>query len=395
MTRRLLLTVSPGEIWAALVEDGAPVALRLARTGGTPRAGDLYLGRVVALRPDLPAVLVDIGAERPGFLNGDDMPAGANPREGQAVVVAVRKAARADKAAGLTMNLTAEDVAKALVPADAAPPLLLHRRETALGDLLAALAAPAPDEIVIDDAEALAEARSWLKRREPDFAGALIHHRDEAPLFEAHGIAAIVETALAPRAAVPGGGAITIELTQAAVLIDVDGGGAGALAANLAAAGEVARQIRLRDLSGPMIVDFIGMKDRSHRDQVAAILARILGDTDMNYLGWTRLGHFELVRRRRRPSLTEQLFEHRPDMPPARTALTVALDALRRFERESRGAPGKRLGLAVHPEIAACLDGAAQGARRALEARLGYIIAITAETRPRDNVAIAPISRET
>ena len=69
---------------------------------------------------------------------------------------------------------------------------------------------------------------------------------------------------MAARVALPNDGAIAIETTAAAILIDVDGGRGGALAANLAAAGEIGRQIRLRDLSGPIVIDFIGMKERGH-----------------------------------------------------------------------------------------------------------------------------------
>ena len=106
------------------------------------------------------------------------------------------------------------------------------------------------------------------------------------------------------------------------------------------------------------------------------------------YLGWTRLGHFELVLKRRRASLTELLFEHRPGAASVKTALTVALDALRRLQRESRAAPGKRFGLQVHPEIAACLEREAGEARHDLEMRLGHAVKIIAETQPRDSIAV-------
>ncbi len=379
MTRRLLLSLSPGEIWAALLEDGELSALRLVRTHGAARAGDIYLGRVATLRPELPAALVDIGDERPGFLGGEDVPRGVMLREGETVFVRVTKAARADKAASLTMKLTAAEQA---VAARGAPPKLLYRRETPLTALLKEFAA---DEIVVDDVAVLAEAKK--------FGAAVQLHGGPMPLFEAEGIAADIEAALAPRIALPKDGAITVEMTAAATLIDVDGGRAGAMSANLAAAKAIARQIRLRDLSGPIVIDFIGMKDREARARVAATLRSALGEGP-NYLGWTRLGHFELTVARRRPSLTEQLFEYGPNAATVKTPLTVALEALRQLQRESRAAPDKRLGLRVHPDIAACCDDAAGQARRELEARLGHRIKIVAERRPRDSVAIVPISSD-
>lgn len=377
MTRRLLLSLSPGEIWAALVEDGDLSALRLVRTHGAARAGDIFLGRVVALRPDVPAVLVDIGEDRPGFLGGEDMAHDAKLHEGEAVVVRVTKAARADKAASLTMKL---DVQHQGIAANGPPPRLLHRLETPLAALLKEFT---PDEVMIDDVAALAEAKK---------SGCAVHlHAAAEPLFEAEGIAADVEAALAPRVALPKDGSITIETTAAATLIDVDGGRGGALSTNLAAGREIAKQIRLRDLSGPIVIDFIGMKDRGARDRVASTLKTALGE-EPNYLGWTRLGHFELTVKRRRPSLTEQLFEYRPGGATVKAPITVALEALRQLRWESRAMPSKRFNVHVHPDVAACLAGAADGARRELEGQLGHPIKIVAERRPRDSLAIVPVS---
>jgi Ribonuclease G/E len=387
VTRRLLLAVSPGEIWASLTEEDEPLALRLVRSQGAAQLGDLHLGRVVALRPELPAALIDIGEDRPGFLPAEDMPPNAKLREGEAVIVKIVKVARADKATGLSMKLDAEERAVA-VPPTATPPLLLRRRQSALTALLDDFATIAADEIVIDDSAAFAEARSWCKRTQ--FTGAMTLHVDATALFEARGVASIIDTTLASRVALPQGGAITIEPSSAAILIDVDGGRAGALGANLAAAAEIARQIRLRDLSGPIVIDFIGMKRRGERTRVETALGEACHEGDeVQLLGWTRLGHFELTRKRRRPSLTEILYEHRPGAA-VKTALTVAHDALRQLQRESRQAPGGRFALLVHPEVAACFEREARGARLDLEARLGNPIKIIAGPNPRDSFDIRP-----
>jgi len=215
-------------------------------------------------------------------------------------------------------------------------------------------------------------------------------HLSEEPLFEAEGVAAAIESAAASRVALPTNGAISIDMTWAAVLIDVDSGRAGAQSANLEAAAEIGRQIRLRDLSGPIVIDFVGMRERRQRCQVETALTQALGD-EAQYLGWTRLGHFELVVKRRRPSLSEQLYERRVDAFAVRTPLTVALEALRVLQRQSRAAPGTRLALRVHPEIAACLDHEAADARRELETRLGYAIKVDAQPGPRDGFALVPV----
>jgi Ribonuclease G/E len=377
VTRRLLLSVSPGEIWAAVTADDELAALRLVRDLGAAGAGDVYRGRVVALRPAIPAVLVDIGEARPGFLGGEDMPPGIKPREGEAVIVRVTKAARADKAASLSMKFNADAPAFA---ATGPAPELLHRRDTPLGALLRDFGDA--DAVVVDDPAALAE----IRRVRPD----AVLHADAAPLFEAEGVAASVEAAMAPRVALPKDGAIGIDVTAAATVIDVDGGKSGAIAANFGAAREIARQIRLRDLSGPIVIDFVGMRDRGQRARVEAALKQALGD-EPDYLGWTRLGHYELVVKRRRPSLTEQLFAYRPGAAAVKTALTIALEALRALSRESRAAPGKQFRLEVHPDVAACVEDEARPARQELERRLGYAVRIAARPRPRDSFAVVPI----
>ena len=266
--------------------------------------------------------------------------------------------------------------------ADADPPARLEPPEPPVAALIASLMPPLPDRIVIDDRAAFAAARSFLLRRHPDCASRLELHGGAQPLFEHEAMAAAIETALAPRVALAGGGAITIETTAAATMIDVDSGPAAPLAANLAAAGAAARHIRLRNIAGPIVIDFIAMKGRGQRERVAAALGRALASdpAETELLGWTRLGHFELARRRRHPALEEVLFERAADGARVKTALTVALEALRALAREAKAAPGRALSLRVAPEIAAALsDGAARAARLALEARLGRPIAIAAE----------------
>src|SRR5437763_787581 len=122
--------------------------------------------------------------------------------------------------------------------------------------------------------------------------------------------AALVDigAALAPSLALPGGGSIHIAETRAAVLIDVDTGtpevGSAertALAANLAAAEAIARQLRLRQLGGGIVVDFAALDGRGRREKVRQVLAAALASdpAEPRVLGWTRLAHLELVRPRR------------------------------------------------------------------------------------------------
>jgi ribonuclease G len=394
VSKTLACQVSPGEVWAALEEEGELVGLRVARDRDADSVGGVFLGRIVALRPELPAVLVDIGLDRPAFLDGRDVDRKrgiAGLTEGQALIVQVTKAARADKAAGLRVLRASDPRHEALATAarDATPPARLDQPEPAILRAAAPLLQGEVERILVDERGAL----TVLRRVHPEIAERLSYHRGDPSLFDSLAITEQIEAALQPRVALPGGGALFIEASRAATMIDVDGGTRGALAANRAAAAAIARQIALRNLAGPIVIDFVGMRSGEERDKVkAALKAALAGNGEApELLGWTKLGHFELIRPRREPPLAELLFEQTPDGTARKTALTLALEALRAVEREAAARPGKRLALAVHPDIAAALDeGAGQAARHWLEERLGRKLAVTAEPqRARDAIDIS------
>ena len=142
--------------------------------------------------------------------------------------------------------------------------------------------AGAPDRVVIDDPSLLARARAYTERLRPELAERLHPHASGAPLFEAHGIEEQIDAALDPFVNLPGAGAIAIEETRALTAIDVDTGAGGsgresaALGTNLEAAGEIARQVRLRNLAGLLVVDFVSMRRRDHGGRVLEALRQAL-----------------------------------------------------------------------------------------------------------------------
>jgi ribonuclease G len=195
---------------------------------------------------------------------------------------------------------------------------------------------------------------------------------------------AAFDLAIAPSLALPSGGAVHFAETRAATLIDVDTGtpetGTAervALAANRAAAVLIARHLRLRNIGGPVVVDFVGLDRRDQRERLrAAFEAALLADpAKPQLLGWTRLGHLELVRSRRGRSLADALLE-----PSSTTKHPVALahEALRLVLREARANPAANWRLTAASEIETALRGPAAAALRALEIRLGRRIAIDA-----------------
>ncbi|HXM85438.1 MAG TPA: ribonuclease E/G [Stellaceae bacterium] len=306
MKREIAIAVASDESWAALSEDGMIVELRLARAGSASHVGEIYLGRVSGLRPALPAALVDIGLSRPAFLSAEDvLPKGGFARlhEGQAVTVTVVKDSRADKAAGVSMRIPDKSV---IPPPGARPPQRLDTPSPVAASLMASWLDNAPDHIRIDDRAAYAELRHWLMAGRKELVERLAFAAGK--LYEDSGIGEAVEEALSTRLGLVGGGALVIEATALGITIDVDSGHAkSALDANLEASDDVARQIRLRNLSGPILVGFVGMNGKRGRERVLAALKQALARQvkDCQVLGWTRLGHVELVRKRRAPSLAE------------------------------------------------------------------------------------------
>jgi ribonuclease G len=238
---------------------------------------------------------------------------------------------------------------------------------------LAARLPGTPERIWVDDTAPLRELRDA-------FPDAEIAHG--APVDWPLDLDAVFEAALAPSVALPGGGAIHIEDARAAVLIDVDTGtpesGSAqrtALAANLAAAQAIARQLRLRQLGGGIVVDFAALEGRGPRERVrGAVAAALAADpAEPRLLGWTRLGHLELVRPRRFRSLGEAMLE-----PGGwrRNAASLAFAALRALYREARANPARSWRLVVLADVEAALRGPAAAALRGLEARLGRAVAL-------------------
>ncbi len=373
----LLIGAGPGEWRAAWVEAGAAVELYVER-GDTAPAGSIHLGRVVRRTPGLDAVLVDIGGERPGFLPLGDA-ADQRLDEGARVIVQVRREAQQDKGARLSARIAPrQGLDPAQLAARAArldPPAQLEP-PPGFGGALALRLPARPEHILTDDAAIPRDLREAFPESE-------IAHRaiENWPLD----LDAAFAVALAPSLALSGGGRIHIAETRAAVLIDVDSGTPdatsaerAAIAANLSAAQTIARQLRLRQLGGGIVIDFVGLEGRGARDRLRqAMAAALAGDpAEPQVLGWTRLGHLEIVRPRRGRPLSEAMLE---PGNVGKSSAALAFEALRLLQREARARPAANWRLVVAPAVEAALHGPAAAGLRALESRLGRHIAIAAE----------------
>jgi ribonuclease G len=379
LRRDLVISAGPGDWRAALVEDGAAVELYVER-GDTRPAGSIVLGRVVHRAAGLDSAFVAIGDARPGIVPLREAAAdGVTLDEGARVIVEVRREALPGKGARLSTRLAPglDHAGLAAAAATLDPPALLH---PAVGFAAAlSLRLPGlPESVFADDVAAIPDLRAALPA-----ADCRVLDPDAWPLD----IDGAIDAALASKVELEGGAALRIDETEAAVLIDVDSGtpdrGPAArttLAANLAAAAAIARQIRLRNLGGGIVVDFVGLEGRGLRERVRQALTDALASDPAlpQILGWTRLGHLEIVRPRRGRSLASAMLE--PDGAPARQAIAAADEALRALWRQARATPGTVWAIAASPALAAVLGNAAAAGLRTLETRLGFPVKVaTAE----------------
>jgi ribonuclease G len=183
----------------------------------------------------------------------------------------------------------------------------------------------------------------------PQLQGRLEHYTGERPLFDLYNVEPEIEKALARRVDLKSGGTLVIDQTEAMTTIDVNTGGfVGSrnfddtvFKTNLEAAQAIARQLRLRNLGGIVVVDFIDMDSPEHRAAVLEEFRRALARdrTRMTVSGFTALGLVEMTRKRTRESLSHVLCEPCPvcdGRGEVKTARTVCYEILREILREAR-----------------------------------------------------------
>lgn len=205
------------------------------------------------------------------------------------------------------------------------------------------------EAIEIDDEKSYVELVEFAERFVPDVRGHLKLYRGERPLFELHGIEVEIARALDRRVDLKSGGYLVFDQTEAMTTIDVNTGrfvgkrdfSDTVFKTNLEAAQVIARQLRLRNLGGIIIIDFIDMVCDEHREAVLAELRRSIASdrTRMTVSDFTELGLVEMTRKRTRESLAHVLCEPCPvcgGRGELKTARTVCYEIMREIVRLSR-----------------------------------------------------------
>jgi hypothetical protein len=355
VTVSIRVASSPGEAQVVAVDDDRLLDFALWRPGAPDGVDDLHRGRVIAHVPSMAGAFVALaGAE--GFL--PDSAGARGLTAGTILTVRITRSAQGSKGPRLTVP---RDAAGPGLPSPAGPVGLLRRGP----DPVSRLAARYPDAaIVVDDAGVAAGlrltdpqlgARVSVASRGGGSLGAMF---DEA-------VADVIDSLTRPVVDLPGGARLSIWPTPALVAIDVDAGGALAAGSgaspgtssgaarnrhevlNRSVLPALAAQIRLRNLSGAIVVDLAGLSPR-RRAGLAADFAAALADDRLRprFLGFTALGLAEIVRSRVHPPLHELL------AGPLAAGLAALRAVLSGFDRDPGALPAVR----AHPDVVSALQ---------------------------------------
>ena len=430
MTRILINATQADEIRVAQVERNRLIDFDIERTGEESTKGNIYKGRVTAVKTDLEGAFVDYGAERHGLLsmrkiaaadylerakdssNGDPVRIDDVLSVNQELQVQVEKDPYGHKKGatlstdfslvgrytvlkpkspdgGISLQITGEalermkqilskldipngmgiilrtaskgrsqkeiqddldvvlrlwrDVEKA--GAEAAAPRLVFQENSLIRRIVRDKFREDIEELIVDNPEVHQELLSYIRSFFPGVESRITLHEDPQPLFSKFKIEKDISRAFERDVTLPSGGRIAIDPTEALVSIDVNsarartGGNLAetAMITNREAVLEIGRQLRLRDLGGLIVVDFIDMDDSSNRATIEAGMEEILAEDRANtaFTPISRFGLMEIQRQRLRTPLHDTSFETCPRCSGSgrvRDTRSTALSALRDIE---------------------------------------------------------------
>ena len=240
------------------------------------------------------------------------------------------------------------------------------------------------DEVWVDGDEAHRQVLSEVEALEPRLAGKVRRFDEPGRLFARYNLPRELEGALKQRIWLKSGGYLVIQQTEALVAIDVNTGRylgrksleETVLRANLEAVAEVARQIRLRDLGGIIVIDFIDMVESENRRRVVSELEeRLRGDRSRVRVSQiSEFGLVEVTRKRSRSNLRRVLTRPCPccgESGRVKSVATICLELRRQLLGADTGAGARVRTVRVHPDVAEALESTWASVMRELEERLG------------------------
>ncbi|RKY37594.1 MAG: hypothetical protein DRP78_00650 [Candidatus Omnitrophota bacterium] len=248
------------------------------------------------------------------------------------------------------------------------------------------------EQFIVDDRDAYKQAVNFIKILAPELKSRLVLHKEKISLFEKYDVNVQIENIFLRKVTLENGGYIVIEKTEALVSVDVNSGSfidtskleQTALITNLEAAKEVARQIKLRDLAGIIIVDFIDMQKIVNQKKVLQVLYKFLENdrARINIYPFSPLGLVQIARQRIRKSVENIMFmkcPHCQGKGMIKTIQTIAIKVLRRLKYFLLTHKQRSVEITVHPLIAMRLLNEERAEIITLEKKMWRKIAIFAD----------------
>ena len=249
------------------------------------------------------------------------------------------------------------------------------------------------EEIYVDGREIFITMKKMIDDRYPDLRGKLEFYDQKSPIFEESGVEDKLASALERTVALGNGSRLIFDETEALVSIDIDsgsvsGGPDSVRRANMAAMGEIAKQLILRNLAGLIVIDPISMSNRGHRKQMVNALRQAIrfDDHAVDVLGMGPAGLIEMTRQRSGLSLGGQLLKQ-AQLSATLSAETDAAALLRKALRLN--GPGRQVAV-VPPKIAAALEGPLKDAL----AQTGQLLGQGLEIRPDETKKMSDVFLE-
>ena len=221
------------------------------------------------------------------------------------------------------------------------------------------------DRVVIDNKAEFNNAKDFVKTLIPSLKSFVKNYNEDEPIFDAYGIEVEIARALARKVWLKSGGYITIEITEALIAIDVNTGKYVGkanledtiLRTNLEAVKEIAYQLRLRNIGGIIIIDFIDMEKEKNKEKVFQALSEALSKdrTKTNILKISELGLVEMTRKRVRENITRTLCEpcfYCEGKGFIKSNMTLCYEIIREIKRDISGSKINKIMVNVHPDIA-------------------------------------------
>jgi ribonuclease G len=275
-------------------------------------------------------------------------------------------------------------------------PSVLHEEGDLTFRVVRDLFSPEVDEFVVDTREVYDKCLGYVETLVPALTERVRLWEDSTPIFDALGIEKEIEKALRRRVWLKSGGYIVIDHTEALVSIDVNSGKyvgkrdfeQTVLKINMEAVTEVVRQIRLRDLGGIIIIDFIDMETPEHRDQVYRSLKKALAEDKArtNVLEISELGLVEMTRKRVRQDLRSLLSTPCPMCKGSgvtKSDETLISELFRAVRAKASASLGKHIVARVHPDLAAHFESDGRGEIDRLAAVVGARVSVEAYRQPK------------